>query len=129
MSGEISGGYKNMWHSFDYDPVHVIMLNTETDFVSAPAGPGTTLNADHFVDTSAHVTWVEADLKKATDPAQRAKVSWIIATGHRSLLGSSVVATLKIGKILSEHLSCRTTVIDTSSWTGNYSTIKELRVM
>lgn len=97
MSGDMSGGYKNMWYSFDYGPIHAIMLNTETDFVNAPAGPGTTLNAGHFVGTSAQVTWLEADLKKATNPAQRAKVPWIIATGHRLFFGSSVVPTLKIG--------------------------------
>ncbi|CAF1076606.1 unnamed protein product [Adineta ricciae] len=49
----MSGGYKNMWYSFDYGPVHVIMLNTGADFVNVPAGPGTALNADHFVGTSA----------------------------------------------------------------------------
>jgi hypothetical protein len=97
MSGELSGGYKNMWYSFDYGPVHVIMLNTETDFASAPDGPGTTLNAGNFVGTSAQLAWLQADLIKATDPAQRVKVPWIIATGHRPFFGSAVNPDLQIG--------------------------------
>ena len=86
-----------MWYSFDYGPVHVIMLNTETDFVNAPAGPGTIPNAGHFVGPSTRVSWLEADLKKATAPAQRAKVSWIIATGHRPFYGSAVNPDVQIG--------------------------------
>ncbi|UJR16660.1 hypothetical protein I4U23_003560 [Adineta vaga] len=96
MSGDLSGGYKNMWYSFDYGPIHVIMLNTETDFVDAPTGPDTTLNAGHFVGKSAQVTWLQADLQKATDPAQRAKVPWIVATGHRPFYGSTVVPAVQI---------------------------------
>lgn len=99
-SGDLSGGYQNMWYSFDYGPVHVIMLNTETDFVDAPAGPGTTLNAGHFVNTSAQVAWLQADLQKATDPTQRAKVPWIIATGYRPFYGSTAHPSLEIGMIL-----------------------------
>lgn len=88
MSGELSDGYKNMWYSFDYGPVHVIMLNTETDFPNAPSGPGTTLNAGHFVGTDSQLTWLKADLEKATDPIRRATVPWIIVTGHRPMFGS-----------------------------------------
>jgi hypothetical protein len=97
MSGENSGGYKNMWHSFDYGPVHVIMLNTETDFEDAPDGPGTTLNADHFVGTAAQMTWLTMDLEKATTVERRAKVPWIIAAGHRPLFGSTPKAVVEIG--------------------------------
>ena len=65
MSGEVSGGYKNMWYSFDYGPVHVVMLNTETDFEGAPLGPGTSVNAGHFRGTTAQVEWLENDLKES----------------------------------------------------------------
>ena len=98
MRGELSGGYKNMWYSFDYGPVHVIMLNTETDFVGAPSGPGTTLNAGHFLGTTGQLAWLENDLKEATKPERRAKVPWIVAAGHRQMFGSIQKAILEIGE-------------------------------
>lgn len=88
MSGELSGGYKNMWYSFDYGPIHVIILNTETDFPNAPSGPGTVLNAGHFRGIIQQIEWLKADLEKATDPTRRAQVPWIVAAGHRPLFGS-----------------------------------------
>ena len=63
-----------MWYSFDYGPVHVIMINTETDFVNAPNGPGTTLTAGNFVSTTAQLAWLKNDLENATAPTRRAKV-------------------------------------------------------
>lgn len=98
MSGELSGGYRNMWYSFDYGPVHVIMLNTETDFEKAPGGPGTTLNGGHFFNTTAQQDWLRKDLEKASAPEQRAKVPWIVAAAHRPFFGSPVKATLELGK-------------------------------
>ncbi len=98
MSGEVSGGYKNMWYSYDYGPVHVIMLNTETDFANAPSGPGTTLNGGNFFGTTGQLAWLENDLKQATTPERRAKVPWIVAAGHRPFFGSIVKAQLEIGK-------------------------------
>jgi len=98
MSGEVSGGYKNMWYSYDYGPVHVIMLNTETDFEGAPAGPGTTLNAGNFMGTEAQLAWLENDLEKATTPERRAKVPWIVAAGHRPFFGSIPNSDVQIGK-------------------------------
>jgi len=73
-----SGGSHNMWYSFDYNMVHWIKINTETDFPGAPENPGTSLNAGPFGDQQA---WIEADLQKAN--ANRAKVPWVVMSGHR----------------------------------------------
>lgn len=48
MAGELSGGYKSIWYCYGYGPAHVIMLNTEIDFESAPTEPETGL-ADLYV--------------------------------------------------------------------------------
>jgi hypothetical protein len=97
MSGELSGGYKNMWYSYDYGPVHVIMINTETDFEGAPAGPGTTLNAGNYFGTTGQLAWLKNDLEKATTPERLSKVPWIIVAGHRPFFGSTVKAQVEIG--------------------------------
>lgn len=98
MSGEMSGGYKNMWYSFDYGQVHVVMINTETDFVNAPSGPGTTLNAGNFAGTNGQLQWLQKDLEAATKPERRAKVPWIIVGGHRQFFGSIQKPFIEIGK-------------------------------
>jgi hypothetical protein len=91
MPGNESGGYQNLWYSFDYGLVHVVVINTETDFPNAPAGPGTTLNGGNFEGTTGQLTWFQNDLKNAN--ANRAKVPWIVVTGHRPFF-SSVPTTL-----------------------------------
>jgi hypothetical protein len=86
MPGDESGGYKNLWYSFDYGLVHYIIINTETDFPDAPSGPGTLLNGGNFQGLTGQLTWLEADLKAAN--ANRAQVPWIIVSGHRPFYGS-----------------------------------------
>jgi hypothetical protein len=86
MPGDESGGYKNMWYSFDYGLVHVVVINTETDFPNAPAGPGTTLNSGHFQGLTQQLSWFENDLQAAN--ANRDQVPWILVTGHRPFYGS-----------------------------------------
>lgn len=86
MPGDESGGYKNLWYSFDYGLAHVVVINTETDFPDAPAGPGTTLNGGNFVGVQGQLDWLHADLQAAV--ANRAQVPWIIVTGHRPFFGS-----------------------------------------
>jgi hypothetical protein len=86
MPGDESGGYKNLWYSFDYGMVHVVVINTETDFPNAPSGPGTTLNGGNFQGLTQQVAWFAADLQAAN--ANRAQVPWIIVTGHRPFYGS-----------------------------------------
>lgn len=87
MPGEESGGFKNLWYSFDYGMVHVIFINTETDFPNAPAGPGTTLNGGHFKGLTEQLRWLKNDLEQAV--ANRNQVPWIIVTGHRPFYSSN----------------------------------------
>jgi hypothetical protein len=75
-----SGAVNNMWHSFDYGLVHFVSISTETDFVGAPEGPGTYLNAGPFGD---QIGWLVRDLQRAV--ANRAAVPWIVVAGHRPL--------------------------------------------
>lgn len=86
MPGNESGGYENLWYSFDYGLAHIVVINTETDFPNAPAGPGTTLNGGNFVGVQGQLDWLAADLEAAN--ANRAQVPWIIVTGHRPFYGS-----------------------------------------
>jgi hypothetical protein len=86
MPGDESGGYKNLWYSFDYGIVHYVIINTETDFPGAPSGPGTLLNGGNFKGLTGQLDWLETDLKAASD--NRAQVPWIIVSGHRPFFGS-----------------------------------------
>jgi len=78
MPSDESGGTQNMWHSFDYGPIHFVQISTETDFPGAPEGPGTHLSSGPFGD---QMTWLTKDLDTAY--ANRANVPWIIVSGHR----------------------------------------------
>jgi acid phosphatase len=86
MPGDESGGYKNLWYSFDYGLVHVVVISTETDFPNASAGPGTLLNGGNFKGLNGQLDWFEADLIAAN--ANRDQVPWILVTGHRRFYGS-----------------------------------------
>jgi len=86
MPSTESGGVLNMWYSFDWGPVHVTSINTETDFPGAgeeKTGDGhfPFLPAGGFgAYDGAYMDWVGKDLAAAS--ANR-EVSWIVATGHR----------------------------------------------
>jgi hypothetical protein len=74
-----------MWYSFDYGMVHVVVINTETDFPNAPSGPNTTLKGGNFQGLTQQRSWFEADLLAAN--ANRAEVPWILVTDHRPFYG------------------------------------------
>ena len=85
MPSAESGGVLNMWYSFNWGPVHITSINTETDWVGA--GEETTgdshfkfLPAGGFGADGQYLSWLEADLAAAAADPQ---VSWIIAAGHR----------------------------------------------
>ena len=86
MPGDESNGFKNLWYSFDYGMVHMIFINTETDFPNAPSGPGTALNGGNFLGLSGQLQWLENDLQQAV--ANRGQVPWIVVAGHRPFFGS-----------------------------------------
>jgi acid phosphatase len=79
-------GYQNLWYSFDYGLVHVVVINTETDFPSAPSGPNTALNGGNFEGLTGQLNWFQNDLSNAN--ANRANVPWIVVTGHRPFYAS-----------------------------------------
>lgn len=61
-SKKASGGVGNMWYSFNYQNLHIININTETDYPNSPANQYTLLGGRHggFGD---QLTWLENDLK------------------------------------------------------------------
>lgn len=86
MPSASSNGVLNMWYSFNYGPIHFVSLNSETDFPGAGEenkGDSGAFPAGHFARDGEYLAWLEADLKAAADPAQRAVRPWIIAGAHR----------------------------------------------
>jgi hypothetical protein len=69
--------------SWDYGAVHVVSINSETDFPDAPEaekGDSHIFKAGHFAADGEYMRWLEADLAKAS---QDPNVRWIVAGGHR----------------------------------------------
>lgn len=53
-----SGGFSNMWWSQDYGMVHVIAIDTETDFTYAPSNTTNQYpNTGNFQNSTAQLTW------------------------------------------------------------------------
>lgn len=69
------------WYSFEYGMVHITMINTETDFPSAPDGQGGSadLESGNFGRPNQQVDFVEADLASV----DRTVTPWVIVAGHR----------------------------------------------
>ena len=82
-----SGAINNLWYSHDVGLLHMVAINTETDFPNAPSGPGTWLASGPFGD---QVAWLRRDLAKAH--ANRMNVPWIIVGGHRPFYTSRAKA-------------------------------------
>ena len=85
MPSAESGGSGNMWYSFDHGPLHVVTIDTETDFPGAPSDSYLPiLDTGGFCDALGcgdWLPWLEADLK-AVD---RTKTPWVVVGGHRPL--------------------------------------------
>ncbi len=79
----------NMWYSINYGDIHIVSINTESDFEGAPykpeAGSGDIV-AGGFGD---QMKWLEADLAEANKPENLAIRPWIVVVGHRPLYSSS----------------------------------------
>lgn len=69
------------WYSFEYGMAHVVMIDTETDFASAPDGPGGSggLNAGPFGAPNQQLDFLAADLASV----DRSVTPWLIVGGHR----------------------------------------------
>jgi hypothetical protein len=86
MPGNESQGFENLWYSFNYGMAHFVIIDTETDFPDAPAGPNTTLNGGNFRPPGNQTAWLDKDLEIANN--SRGIVPWIIVFGHRPFFGS-----------------------------------------
>ena len=69
------------WYSFDYGMVHVVSINTETDFEDAPDQPGgsAALNVGPFAPDGQQMRFLDADLASV----DRSVTPWIVVAGHR----------------------------------------------
>ncbi|KAB8416369.1 hypothetical protein FH972_024888 [Carpinus fangiana] len=69
------------WYSFDYGSAHIVMINTETDFPSAPDAPGGSARLDGgpFGAPNQQLQFLEADLSSV----DRRMTPWVIVAGHR----------------------------------------------
>ncbi|KAF3015864.1 hypothetical protein E8E14_007805 [Neopestalotiopsis sp. 37M] len=69
------------WYSFEYGMLHVVMIDTETDFADAPDGIGGSagLNAGPFGSSGQQLAFLEADLASV----DRTVTPWVIVGGHR----------------------------------------------
>ncbi|KAI2123379.1 hypothetical protein LOZ42_000440 [Ophidiomyces ophidiicola] len=69
------------WYSFEYGMAHVVMMNTETDFMDAPDAPGGSagLNSGPFGAPNQQLDFLKADLASV----DRTVTPWVIIAGHR----------------------------------------------
>ncbi|KAK4494812.1 hypothetical protein PRZ48_014168 [Zasmidium cellare] len=69
------------WYSFEYGQAHIVMFDTETDFPSAPDGPGGSahLNGGPFGKPNQQIDFLNADLASV----DRSVTPWLIVAGHR----------------------------------------------
>jgi acid phosphatase type 7 len=69
------------WYSFEYGMVHVVMIDTETDFVNAPDQPGGSagLNSGPFGAPGQQLAFLAADLASV----DRSVTPWLVVAGHR----------------------------------------------
>jgi acid phosphatase len=78
--------FDNMWYSFNYRNMHVIVIDTETDFPGAPEGENTWYQCGPFSRAPTQLEWLKQDLEHASSATQRALRPWIIVLGHRPML-------------------------------------------
>ncbi|KAJ0410864.1 hypothetical protein ATCC90586_007900 [Pythium insidiosum] len=81
MPSAESKGVKNMWYSFEYGPLHITTISSETDFPDHPANQHLLADNREYGNFGNQLAWLEADLKKAA--ANRKNVPWIIVGMHR----------------------------------------------
>eukprot|EP00941_MAST-03F_sp_MAST-3F-sp1_P002835 g2835.t1 len=83
-----SNGSLNMWYSFNYGPIHFIVINTETDFPNAPEeGRDEDFQKAGFFGEKrdTYLNWLENDLKMANGEEERKRRPWVVALGHRPI--------------------------------------------
>lgn len=65
-----SDARSNMWYSFNYGPIHIVSIDTETNYPDSANDEHTGLSNGNF--TGNQLAWLEQDLAKAN--ASRADV-------------------------------------------------------
>ncbi|GAK62714.1 uncharacterized protein PAN0_002d0916 [Moesziomyces antarcticus] len=85
MPSSVSGGFKNMWYSYDVGMVHYVVFDTETDLGEGLVGPEDVGGASHATDGPlATPSNAQLDfLKKDLAAVDRSKTPWVVAAGHR----------------------------------------------
>ncbi|SPO25050.1 related to acid phosphatase precursor (pH 6-optimum acid phosphatase) [Ustilago trichophora] len=86
MPSTFSGGFKNMWYSYNVGMVHYIVYDTETDLGPNLTGPedlGGSSGANDGPLDPAHPSAQLDFLKKDLAAVDRSKTPWIVAAGHR----------------------------------------------
>ncbi|XP_065188740.1 acid phosphatase type 7-like [Sycon ciliatum] len=76
-SADESPANDQLWWSLDIGPVHFLSYDTEVYFAREDL-------------IQAQLDFINADLARAADPAQRKKVPWIVAFGHRPMYCSNI---------------------------------------
>eukprot|EP00117_Sycon_ciliatum_P047556 scpid31150/ scgid0868/ Iron/zinc purple acid phosphatase-like protein len=76
-SDDASPANDHLWWSLDIGPVHFLSYDTEVYFAREDL-------------IQAQLDFINADLTRAADPAQRKKVPWIVAFGHRPMYCSNI---------------------------------------
>lgn len=97
MPSAESDGVENMWYSFDWARVHMVSINTETDFAGAgeeTKGDSGIYAAGSFAEDGVYMAWLEADLSKAAAARKAGEIDFIIAGGHRPFTDDEWCATV-----------------------------------
>jgi hypothetical protein len=85
MPSQESGGVLNMWHSFNYGPVHFVAMDLETGFEGSAEEKRYVLKCGGFGDM---ITWLEEDLSIA---ASNDDINWIVVGGHHPMYNGGSV--------------------------------------
>ena len=89
MPGYDRRGGHNMWYSFDLGSVHFAMIDTESDYPSAPTKPHTFIGGGAGGGFNGNqLKWLTQDLKDAN---ARTEIEWIVVSGHRPWYSSKTM--------------------------------------
>ncbi|TMW66906.1 hypothetical protein Poli38472_012022 [Pythium oligandrum] len=81
MPSNESKGVKSMWYAFEYGPLHITSISSETDYKDSPGNAYTVTHKNGGFGNQ--LAWLEEDLKNAS--ANRANVPWLIVGMHRPI--------------------------------------------
>eukprot|EP00656_Telonema_subtile_P010214 TRINITY_DN14893_c0_g1_i2.p1 TRINITY_DN14893_c0_g1~~TRINITY_DN14893_c0_g1_i2.p1 ORF type:complete len:421 (-),score=90.05 TRINITY_DN14893_c0_g1_i2:158-1420(-) len=87
MPFEQSGSTSNMWYSYDFGPVHIVSIDSETDFDGNHGAKDRLYDAGGFGVSGEQEAWIRADLAAAHEGRVSGKtgIKWILVGGHRPI--------------------------------------------